>query len=102
MTDYIEREAFKSRCVDVLEGIAKNPKMTRDEMHVIAALHAVCEIIDDMTAADVKPVVLCRDCVYRKAAKVNDYGFLICSASGMDITDDDYCSYGVKEKEEDA
>lgn len=39
-------------------------------------------------------VTFCRDCGYRKKATVNDKGFLICPASGMEITDYDYCSYG--------
>ena len=56
------------------------------------ALH----IID--TAPEVKavPVVRCGECRYRQKAKVNRKGFLICPASGMEITDDDYCSYGAK------
>lgn len=44
--------------------------------------------------ADVVRVTRCRDCINRRSAKVNEKGFLVCSASGMEITDDDYCSYG--------
>jgi hypothetical protein len=36
--------------------------------------------------------------MYRQKAKVNRKGFLICPASGMEITDDDYCSYGAKKE----
>ena len=39
-------------------------------------------------------VVKCKDCVYRKRARPNRKGFLVCPASGMEITDDDFCSYG--------
>lgn len=39
-------------------------------------------------------ITFCRNCEYRKKATVNDKGFLICPASGMEITDQDYCSYG--------
>lgn len=39
------------------------------------------------------PLGRCKDCAYKERAKVNDKGFLICPASGMEITDDDYCSY---------
>ena len=39
-------------------------------------------------------VVRCRDCVYKECAAVNEKGYLICPASGMEITDRDYCSYG--------
>ena len=38
--------------------------------------------------------VLCKDCLYWDEAKVNEKGFLICPASGMEITDNDFCSYG--------
>ena len=47
-------------------------------------------------SCDAVPVVFCRECMYRQKAKVNRKGFLICPASGMEITDDDYCSYGAK------
>ena len=46
---------------------------------------------------DAAPVVRCKDCVYKASAEVID-GFLICPASGMEICDDDFCSYG-KRKE---
>lgn len=35
----------------------------------------------------------CKTCEYKKRAYVNEKGFLICPASGMEITDDDFCSY---------
>lgn len=41
-------------------------------------------------------VVRCRDCKYMKQAKPNKKGFLICPASGMEITENDFCSYGEK------
>lgn len=44
--------------------------------------------------ADIAPVVRCEECRYYLNAKVNKKGFLICPASGMEITEDDYCSYG--------
>ena len=45
---------------------------------------------------DAVPVVRCKDCLYSTDswAKVNEKGFLICPASGMEITDMDFCSYG--------
>lgn len=47
-------------------------------------------------AADVQEVVRCKDCSYFCKATVNKKGFLICPASGIDITDNDFCSYGTK------
>lgn len=38
-------------------------------------------------------VITCKKCRYMQEAKVNKKGFSICPASGMEITDDDFCSY---------
>lgn len=43
---------------------------------------------------DAEPVVRCEDCVCWERAIVNKKGFLICPASGMEITYEDFCSYG--------
>lgn len=48
---------------------------------------------------DATPVVRCRCCVYAQLAKINKKGFRICPASHMEITDDDFCSYGEKRSE---
>lgn len=43
---------------------------------------------------DAVPVVRCKNCIYKEKAEVNEKGYLICHASGMEITDKDFCSYG--------
>ena len=50
--------------------------------------------IKGMKAADVAPVTRCKDCEYLVNATVNDNGFLICDISDMEITPDDFFSYG--------
>ena len=57
--------------------------------------------IDPPPAADVAEVVRCKDCQYYQDAKTNKKGFLICPASGMKISETDYCSYGVRMGQED-
>ena len=47
-----------------------------------------------LPTANVVEVVRCKDCIHKQTAKINSKGFLICPASGMEITDDDFCSYG--------
>lgn len=42
-----------------------------------------------------------KDCQYYQDAKTNKKGFLICPAFGMEITETDYCSYGVRMEVED-
>lgn len=39
------------------------------------------------------PIGRCNDCATKEKATVNAKGFLICPASGMEITDEDFCSY---------
>lgn len=51
-------------------------------------------MINQADTVDAVPVVRCRDCVYAQSAKINKKGFRICPASHMEITDDDFCSYG--------
>ena len=45
-------------------------------------------------------VVRCCQCTYWENAKANKKGFLICPASGMEITEDDFCSYGERKDNE--
>lgn len=56
--------------------------------------------IDALPAADVAEVVRCKDCQYYQDAKTNKKGFLICPASGMEISETDYCSYGSRMSQE--
>lgn len=39
------------------------------------------------------PIGRCKECKIKEKATVNDKGFLICPASGMEIADNDFCSY---------
>lgn len=43
---------------------------------------------------DAVVVTRCKDCKYLVNATVNANGFLICDISDMEITPDDFCSYG--------
>ena len=56
-------------------------------------------MIREAPTIDAVPVVRCVDCKYRELAKVNYKGYIICPASGMEITDYDYCSYGERKEE---
>ena len=58
----------------------------------------VRDFLNALPTIDAVPVVRCRDCIYSDDAWTNEKGFLICPASGMDITADDYCSYGEKKE----
>lgn len=70
--------------------------------------HAFCECCDDhngfkCTRCAVQEVlamiesednvIRCKRCVHAAEAVINDNGFMVCPASGMEITTEDYCSY---------
>lgn len=87
MAEYIDREVLeKAMTIAAVNG---KDKERRTWAKAICVLH-------DMPTADVAPVVLCRDCKYLVRATVNSNGFLICNVSDMEITLEDFCSYGEK------
>lgn len=84
MKEYIEREA----AIKAILGL-----IIVDSV-VAQYANAACFNLQGLPTADVAPVVRCKDCRYYQTTKVNEKGFLICPASGMEITETDYCSYG--------
>ena len=102
MGDYIEREALLKYSRAMLERAKEHIRKGSTESEFWQAVHQTqreeraefVSLLENAPAADVAPVVRCKDCRYRRNAKVNENGFLICPASGMEITETDYCSYG--------
>ena len=91
MDEFISREATIKRikkvyCVDCnsYNGVRCRACGTGDAI----------DIIEDAPAADVAPVVRCKDCEHLVNATVNGNGFLICDISDMETAPDDFCSYG--------
>lgn len=54
---------------------------------------------DDGYKQRASEIVRCMDCTYWLNAEENEKGFVICPASGMEITEDDYCSYAERRSE---
>lgn len=54
-----------------------------------------------MAAADLAPVVRCKDCAMWKWARVNKQGSLICPRTGMAIMANDFCSKGERRRDND-
>ena len=52
--------------------------------------------IKRLPTIDAAPVVRCKDCRYWDERTTNKKGFVVCSATHMDCTEDDYCSFGEK------
>lgn len=63
--------------------------------------HEADGVIWSLPTIDAVLVVRCKDCIYSGDAKENEKGFLICPASGMEIMDDDFCSYGERKENTD-
>jgi hypothetical protein len=61
----------------------------------------IYKVLEEIPAADVVEVVRCKDCKYLEEAYVNAKGFLFCPASGMEVTDMDFCSYGKRRDNDD-
>ena len=88
MTDYIKR----TDAVKIAEkyGLANGSVLGR---HTGLA-DCIARDISELPAADVAEVVRCRACKHIVDAMINANGFLICDISDMEITPDDFCSYG--------
>lgn len=81
MSEYIEREAAVAK---ITELINQSGKYTDYECGADDA----CYIVNHIPPADVRPVVLCRDCMLRKFCKEAQYR-----------GEDGFCSYGEKREE---
>lgn len=73
---------------------ADKEKLVLDWNLVGDAADAACKVIDDAPTVNAVVVTRCKDCKYLVNATVNANGFLICDVSDMEITPDDFCSYG--------
>lgn len=59
-------------------------------------LESFMEFYKARATSEVEEVVHCKNCQYFDEATVDEKGFFICPASGMEITEYDFCSYGEK------
>lgn len=87
MTEYIEREA----AIDAITDLAGRAP-TRSAYD---AIWKSARTLKKIPAADVAPVVRCKDC---KHAYINSFsaasGVALCSSSTKVMQQDDFCSYG--------
>lgn len=95
--EYIRREDF----IQYLEKCKKGAAVTN---LVWAAIMAIERDVRDMPAADVAPVVYCKDCMYARDLGFQ-FGRLVheswfCVYNGPHTTGaNDYCSHGQKQEE---
>lgn len=74
MAEYIERETAKAKI--------------REKFKFVPARIEINEVLNSIPAADVRPVVLCRDCMLRQYCKFAQY-----------LGEDGFCSNGEKREE---
>lgn len=106
MAEYIERKVainrIKEYAADVYDIDLDDAKQfggnSRAENYC-EGLYEATELVDDIPAADVAPVVRCRDC---KFAYINSFsaasGIALCTSSGQPMQQDDFCSYGERKE----
>lgn len=86
MTEYIERAA-------IMEFPIRKDHCDKEHAneHFIFGIESVLEYVENLPAADVAPVVRCKDCKHHY-----DCGVHFCDRLGMDCPDDSdfFCSYG--------
>lgn len=88
MTDYISREAFKAE----IRRLSTHYLNEWDTLGVLAAA-------DRIPAADVRPVVLCRDCVMYECHEYDGGLKYVCRLFKRQMQEMDFCSYGEKREE---
>ena len=61
---------------------------------------SVIEVINEIPAADVRPVVLCKDCIHaRRYTNKIKCGYWSEQTASEIVCEDDFCSFGEKRKE---
>lgn len=94
--EYIEREA----AIKIASGYC-HPSNVANELAKLPAADVVeraSGLIGAIPAADVRPVVLCKDCkCYRQSSFVDKH--MECARSGLSVHSVDFCSLGEKREE---
>lgn len=90
MAEYIGRDVAFNAITD-LAGKAS----TRSAYE---AVWKSARALKKIPAADVAPVVRCKDCKHLVAVNVNGKGIPTCRISGMEVAPAEFCSRGEKER----
>jgi hypothetical protein len=85
MSEYINRESIRKVLMDVCS----------DENCPMFIAATIDQVIDYEPAADVAPVVRCKECEHWGTRKADGYGF--CCIWGASVKENSFCSSGVKE-----
>lgn len=94
----IDADALKAAMIETLEQIKANPKMNGQEMHIIAGIAMLGEMIDDSPTIDAVPVVRCRECRHWSE---HPEGYLgVCSFISRNfVMENGYCAWGERKED---
>ena len=101
MSRLIDANALKATMIETLEQIKANPKMDGQEMHIIAGIAMLGEMIDDSPTIDAVEVVRCSQCKHRMHLEgATDVAWECALRYGLPgvIAEEDYCSYGERKE----
>lgn len=92
MAEYIERAA-------IMEFPIRKDHCDKERAneHFIFGIESVLEYVENLPAADVAPVVRCKDCIYTRKL----YGRLVCkygTCSGCILREDFFCANGTRKE----
>lgn len=97
MAEYIKREAAIAYIREQSEECQKAFEELGGESGIYAdAYNDLAEDFYSIPAADVAPVVWCKDCKHLVAVNVNGKRISTCRVSGMEVAPDEFCSRGEK------
>ena len=95
MDEFISRKAAIAYIREQSEECQKAFEELGGESGIYAdAYNDLAEDFYSIPAADVAPVVRCKDCKHLVAANVNGKGIPTCRVSGMEVAPDEFCSRG--------
>ena len=95
----IDADALKATMIETLEQIKANPKMDGQEMHIIAGIAMLGEMIAAAPTIDAVPVVRCRECYYWESGENPCEKWEYCNFHRIGIGPHDFCSYGERKED---
>ena len=97
MDEYIEREALLNR---IRDAFCASCKSYHGKKCRACGIGDAIDMIEDAPAADVAPVVRCKDCCWRGREECSMFYRCECGEQSTWETDNDFCSYGERKDNE--
>lgn len=103
MAEYINRQALLRFLNDIWLTTTPNDFMPDDDRHLAMVrcmgLNDAMDAVKSIPAADVRTVVLCRDCKHSEPWYSDKLRCFLWNKIGIDVFNDGFCNYGERRKE---